>query len=65
LLDKESDREPEDRQEDAVVYDHLADVLLALNHPAEAVVQWQRALKLDPNNKSIVAKLAAHPAPTK
>ena len=61
LLDKESDREPEDRQEDAVVYDHLADVLLVLNHPAEAVVQWQRALKIDPTNKSIAAKLAAHP----
>ena len=65
LLDKEADREPEDRQDDAVVYDHLADVLLVLNHPAEAVVQWQRALKIDPTNKSIAAKLATHPAPTR
>ena len=63
LLEKESDREPEERQEDVVVYDHLAEVLLNLNHPAEAVTMWQRALKIDPANKPIAAKLAAHPAP--
>ena len=65
FLDKETDRELEDRQDDAVVYDHLADVLLNLNHPDEAVTFWQRALKLDPSNQSIAAKLAARPPPQK
>ena len=59
LLDKDAKRDKEDHQDDAVVYDHLADVLLKLDKRAEAIVVWKRALKLDPANKEIAAKLAA------
>ena len=63
LLDQEAKADQEERQDDAVVYDHLADVLLKLEHTAEAVAVWKQALKLDPNNKAIAAKLAAHSPP--
>ena len=59
LLDKDAKRDKEDHQDDAVVYDHLADVLLKLDKRAEAIAVWKRALKLDPANKEIAAKLAA------
>ena len=63
LLDKEVKADPEERRDDAVVYDHLADVLLNLQHTAEAVAVWKQALKLDPTNQAIAAKIAAHSPP--
>ena len=58
LLEKDTKRDEEERQDDAVVYDHLADVLLKLNKRAEAIAVWKRAVKIDPGNKDIAAKLA-------
>jgi len=59
LLEKDTKRDQEDKQDDAVVYDHLADVLIKLNKRADAIAVWKRAIKLDPGNKDIAAKLAA------
>ena len=59
LLEKDTKREKEERQDDAVVYDHLADILLKLDKRADAIAAWKRAVKLDPGNKEIAAKLAA------
>ena len=58
LFEKETKREKEDRQDDAVVYDHLAAVALKLGKTADAIAAWKRALELDPANKEIAAKLA-------
>jgi len=42
---------------DAVVYEHVADTYRALNRTAEAVLYWQKAARLDPSNKGLVAKI--------
>ncbi|MCG3148498.1 MAG: Beta-barrel assembly-enhancing protease [Verrucomicrobiae bacterium] len=60
LLENDKDRPPEDRLEDAVVYDHLAEVQLRLGRIADAIQTWKRALALDPGNKEIAAKLQQH-----
>lgn len=57
LLEKETDREPEDKLEDAVVYDHLAEVQLKLGKSTEAIQTWKRAAAIDPANKDVAAKL--------
>ncbi|MEI6084797.1 MAG: tetratricopeptide repeat protein [Verrucomicrobiota bacterium] len=62
LLEKDTQREPEDRLEDAVVYDHLAEVQLKLGQTAAAIQTWKRALAIDPGNKDIAAKLQQHSA---
>lgn len=64
LLEKDTERAPEDRLEDVVVYDHLAIVLLKLGHRDEAIQTWKRALELDPHNKDIAEKLARETAVT-
>jgi tetratricopeptide (TPR) repeat protein len=62
LVEKDTDRTPEDRLEDVVVYDHLASLLQKLGQPDEARKVWQRALELDPTNKEIAEKLARETA---
>lgn len=62
LLEKDLSRDKEERREDAIVYDHLAEVLLKAGNRAEAIRQWQRARELDPDNKDIAGK-ASHFAP--
>jgi tetratricopeptide (TPR) repeat protein len=42
---------------DAVVYDHIGDANEKLGKKAEAVLYWQKALQLDPANKTIAAKI--------
>jgi len=59
LLEKDTKRDKEDQADDAVMYDHLADILLKLEKRGEAIAVWKQALKLDPGNKDIAAKLAA------
>ena len=54
-----------DRQADAVVYDHLAEVLWKLGKNTEAIAAWKRALELDPGNQSINDKLQRHSAAAK
>jgi tetratricopeptide (TPR) repeat protein len=39
------------KEEDAVLYDHLADVYQKLNKPAEAMSYWQKSLALEENPK--------------
>jgi tetratricopeptide (TPR) repeat protein len=63
LLEKDTNRTPEDRLEDAVVYDHLAEVQFRLGRVADAIQTWKRALAIDPNNQDIAAKLQQHSAP--
>ena len=58
LLEKSTKRDKEDRQDDAVMYDHLADILFKLDKRVEAIAAWKRAIELDPGNKDIAAKLA-------
>jgi len=55
---------------DAVVFDHIGDTCEKLGKTAEAVLYWQKALKLDPDNKDMLAKadrytekVASQPAP--
>lgn len=46
------------RSDNAVIFDHLGDVLSLLGKTDEAKKQWERALALDPNNEKIREKLA-------
>jgi tetratricopeptide (TPR) repeat protein len=62
LLEKDTKRSKEDRLEDAVVYDHLADVLMKLGKTAEAIQTWKRAVAIDPGNKEIAGKLEKYRA---
>jgi len=39
------------KEEDATLYDHLADVYQKLNKPAEALSYWQKSLALEDNPK--------------
>jgi tetratricopeptide (TPR) repeat protein len=39
------------KEEDAVVYDHLADIYLKLSKPAEALSYWHKSLALEDNPK--------------
>ena len=47
----------EDDHQDAVVLEHLADVLLKLNQNEEAIQLLQQALLVDPENKALAEKL--------
>ena len=56
---------------DAAIFEHIADTYQALGKSAEAVLFWQKAQKLDPTNKALIAKLdkaaekvAQKPAPS-
>jgi tetratricopeptide (TPR) repeat protein len=42
---------------DSVVYEHIGDACDKLGRNAEAVLYWQKALQLNPENKSLAAKL--------
>jgi len=42
---------------DAVVFEHVGDTYRALNRTAEAVLYWQKAMQLDPGNKTLLAKI--------
>jgi Flp pilus assembly protein TadD len=44
---------------DAVILEHLGDVLAALGQSEQAHDAWQRALKLDPSEKRLKAKVEA------
>jgi Tfp pilus assembly protein PilF len=44
-------------QNDAILYDHQGDIFAALNQLDRAVESWENALKLDPENEEIRAKL--------
>ncbi len=48
---------PEKHKDDAVIYDHLAEVYLKLEQKPEALSQWEKAAELDPDNKSYIDKL--------
>ncbi len=47
-------------REDPVVFEHLGDVQIKLNHVPQALEAWRRAKNLDPKNKEIAAKIDAH-----
>jgi tetratricopeptide (TPR) repeat protein len=44
-------------RDDPVVFDHLGEVYLKLNRPAEALEAWQKAIVLDPKNKNLADKI--------
>src|SRR5437762_14241155 len=44
-------------REDPIVFEHIGDTYLKLNRVSEALESWQKALKLDPKNKSIADKI--------
>jgi Tfp pilus assembly protein PilF len=48
------------QKEDAVIFDHLAEVFLKLEERTAALEQWDKALKLDPDNKAIREKREKH-----
>jgi tetratricopeptide (TPR) repeat protein len=43
--------------DDPVVFEHIGDTYLKLNRVPEALDAWQKALTLDPNNKTLVDKI--------
>jgi tetratricopeptide (TPR) repeat protein len=45
------------QNEDAILYEHMGDIYLALDKPQEASNHWEKALELDPDNESIKGKL--------
>ena len=42
---------------DAVVFDHIGDAADKLGKKTEAILYWQKALQLDPENKKLASKL--------
>lgn len=50
-------------KDDAVIYDHLAQVLVKLGQKDKAVAQWEKALKLDPENKDYSEKIDKNSSP--
>jgi tetratricopeptide (TPR) repeat protein len=50
------------KPEDPVVLEHVGDTYQALNNLGEAEVYWQKALKLDPTNQKLGAKIDASKA---
>jgi tetratricopeptide (TPR) repeat protein len=47
----------EDRQDSAVVIEHLGDVFLKLGDLKEAKSQWERALEFDKDNERLKRKI--------
>jgi tetratricopeptide (TPR) repeat protein len=47
--------------DDAIVREHLGDAYWKAGAAEEAAAQWQRALRLDPNNTEISEKIKQHP----
>jgi len=43
--------------EDAVILEHLGDAYLKLKEPMKAIESYQRALRIEPNNKNLMEKL--------
>ena len=43
--------------DDPVIYDHLGDAYLKLNDPDNAILNWQKSLKLEPGQNSVKEKL--------
>ena len=43
--------------DDPVVFEHIGDTYLKLNRTAEALEAWQKALVLDPKNKTLAKKI--------
>ena len=43
--------------EDAIVFEHIGDVYLKLNRVPQALEAWQKALVLDPKNKTLTEKI--------
>ncbi len=50
------------RQDSPVLYEHLGDILHALNQRNEARSAWSRSLELQPGNKRIIEFLQQYPA---
>ncbi|MEO7319198.1 MAG: tetratricopeptide repeat protein [Chthoniobacteraceae bacterium] len=46
------------KQEDAVVFDHIADTYQAMSKPAEALQYWQKAIALSAEDKAQADKIA-------
>ena len=44
-------------REDPIVFEHIGDTYLKLNRVPEALESWQKALALDPKNKSLLEKI--------
>jgi tetratricopeptide (TPR) repeat protein len=44
-------------RDDPVVFEHIGDTYLKLNRTAEALEAWQKALALDPKNKTLANKI--------
>ena len=44
-------------RDDPVVFEHIGDTYLKLNRTAEALEAWQKALVLDPKNKTLAKKI--------
>ena len=42
---------------DAVVFEHVGDTYRALKRTAEALLYWQKAVQLDPGNKTLLTKI--------
>jgi hypothetical protein len=57
------------KPEDPVVFEHIGDTYQAVGNTAQALVYWQKAARLDPQNSALAtkidqskAKLTANPA---
>ena len=44
-------------RDDPVVFEHIGDTYLKLNRGPEALDAWQKALALDPKNKTLTDKI--------
>ena len=51
------------QKDDAVIYDHLAQVLMKMGRKDDAVAQWKKALELDPANKDYAEKIQKNSSP--
>jgi tetratricopeptide (TPR) repeat protein len=46
------------KEDDPTVFEHIGDTYSAMNQLTKALEYWQKALALDPTNKSLAAKIA-------
>ena len=57
VLEKSIKLKKGEQKDDSVIYDHLGEVLNKLGEKEDALAQWEKALKLDPDNKKYMEKI--------
>jgi hypothetical protein len=44
-------------KDDPIIYDHLGDIYFSLDRKEDALRQWHKSLKIDPQNEKVLEKI--------